>query len=275
MGPTSDRFAGGDQKYLKHDQYGSTDKLRARMAIHRFGDAATPWFPWLVTHADFASAERIVEVGCGAGGLWERAAPHTNAHVVLSDLSAAMVNETTGIAAAYRPSGVVADVMTLPYASDSADIVIANHMLYHAPDPAQACREIGRVLRPDGKALIATNGAQHIFELKAIEQAVFGVPVLDETVLVFGFESGSEHLEAAFGQVALVPFDETLDVPEQQLVVEYLRSMPPGEDADDEQLAHIRQLVAAAFAERGSMTIQKDVGLFVCEFPVSSQLAIP
>ncbi len=267
MGPTSDRFAGGDQDYLKNDQYGSTDKLRARMAIHRFGDATTPWFPWLVAHADFAVAERIIEVGCGAGGLWERGAPDTSAHVVLSDLSAAMVHETTTIAASYEPSGVVADVMTLPYASNSADIVIANHMLYHAPDPAQACREIARVLRPDGTALIATNGAAHIFELKAIEQAVFGVDVLDETVLVFGFDSGREHLEAVFGRVDLLAFDDTLHVPEPRLVVDYLWSMPPGEDSAADQRAHLCALVDDAFAVNGSMRIQKDVGLFVCEGP--------
>ena len=46
------------------------------------------------------------------------------------------------------------DIMRLPMADDSFDIVIANHVLEHIDDDRQAMRELCRVLKPGGTALL-------------------------------------------------------------------------------------------------------------------------
>ena len=46
--------------------------------------------------------------------------------------------------------GAVVNAQSLPFADDSFDVVVANHMLYHVPDPSQAVAELRRVLRDDG-----------------------------------------------------------------------------------------------------------------------------
>jgi ubiquinone/menaquinone biosynthesis C-methylase UbiE len=66
------------------------------------------------------------------------------------------------------------DVQKLPFADESFDIVVANHMLYHAPDPDRAIAELSRVVRTDGVVLTATNGYGHMSEINDALAEVFG-----------------------------------------------------------------------------------------------------
>lgn len=47
-----------------------------------------------------------------------------------------------------------ADLTNLPFDSDVFDIVVCSHVLEHVPDDMAAMREIHRVLRPAGEALL-------------------------------------------------------------------------------------------------------------------------
>jgi SAM-dependent methyltransferase len=159
----------------------------------------------------------------------------------------------------------VADVQGLPFADGSFDVVVANHMLYHAPDPEQAVRDLARVLRPDGRLLAATNGARHLRELGEIRAEVFGVMPLDDTVLAFGVESGQRILDGAFGVVEWQEYVDELRCTDPQDVLTFLLSVPPGEDATPEQRDQMVAAVAARFEQgNGVMTISKESGAFVC-----------
>ncbi len=46
------------------------------------------------------------------------------------------------------------DVTTLPYPSQTFDLVICNHVLEHVPDDGKAMRELRRVLKPGGVAIL-------------------------------------------------------------------------------------------------------------------------
>jgi SAM-dependent methyltransferase len=46
------------------------------------------------------------------------------------------------------------DLLDLPYAAETFDVVICNHVLEHVDDDRRALKEIRRVLRPDGRAVI-------------------------------------------------------------------------------------------------------------------------
>ena len=48
------------------------------------------------------------------------------------------------------------DVTAIPYDAATFDWVICNHVLEHVPDDARALREVMRVLRPDGSAILQT-----------------------------------------------------------------------------------------------------------------------
>jgi SAM-dependent methyltransferase len=79
----------------------------------------------------------------------------------LSDQPAGAVGEGSGgkadglvIGAGFRVASVVGDVTGLPVADASQDFVLCEQLLEHVLDPLVASREIERVLRPGGIALI-------------------------------------------------------------------------------------------------------------------------
>jgi SAM-dependent methyltransferase len=61
-------------------------------------------------------------------------------------------------ASRYRHIGNMrsADLTAAPFPDDSFDIVICSHVLEHVPDDAKAMRELLRILRPGGRALLLT-----------------------------------------------------------------------------------------------------------------------
>jgi ubiquinone/menaquinone biosynthesis C-methylase UbiE len=157
-------------------QSATTDDLRAQ--LHGMWAAVAPSWE---EHADYVEArgaaltaamldraapqprERVLELACGPGGLGIAAASRVapDGEVVLSDVAA----EMTAIAAARARAAGVDNVTTLELDLEridqpdaSYDLVLCREGLMFAPDPARAAREIGRVLRPGGRAEIAVWG---------------------------------------------------------------------------------------------------------------------
>jgi SAM-dependent methyltransferase len=278
-----DAFAGGDQDYLRDVQYADSSKLRTRANLHvKYGRAN--WFPWWAEQVPWpepAAGARleVLEVGCGAGWLWAEGTdqmPAARIDLTLTDLSPGMVDEAVARVAALGRFAAVqgrsVDAQDVPFADDSFDVVSSNHMLYHLPEPARGVGELARVLRPGGVAAVATNGWTHLTELWQIRAAVFaGLEDLtdhDETVEVFGIETGEPLLRERFGSVVFHRYDDTLRCTDPADVVAFLCSSPPGEDASPSELDRLRAAVAERFdAGGGTFEVTKDVGLFVCSDP--------
>lgn len=93
---------------------------------------------------------RILDAGCGTG--WNLQDLSTFGDTYGVDLSPLAVITTR------RRGGRVAqgDLLGLPYASSSFDVVTSFDVLYHAwiKDDAQAVRELARVLKPGGLILV-------------------------------------------------------------------------------------------------------------------------
>jgi SAM-dependent methyltransferase len=49
---------------------------------------------------------------------------------------------------------IKADICALPFKDNAYDIILCNHVLEHIPDDAQAMRELYRVLKPGGMAIL-------------------------------------------------------------------------------------------------------------------------
>lgn len=106
--------------------------------------------------------DAVLELACGPGGPGLAAArrvPHGT--VVLSDL----VPEMTAIAAARAEqlglTNVTArplDLQAIAEPDASFDVILCREGLMFAPDPALACREVHRVLKPAGRAAFAVWG---------------------------------------------------------------------------------------------------------------------
>jgi SAM-dependent methyltransferase len=270
-------FAGGDQRYLRDEQYGDSSRLRRRAGLHeRYSTAAVPWFDWVSARLDLAAGHDVLEVGCGPGALWTAAAmaPPLGVSLLLTDLSAGMVGEAVdrvrGSGRLARVSGAVADAQALPLRSRSFGRVVANHMLYHLPEPGRGVAELGRVVAADGAVIVATNGRRHMAELRALQRAVFDGPGPEETIAVFGVDSGFPLLRDHFADVRWLAYPDVLRCSDPTDVLAYATSTPPGEDATAAQREQLRAAIDAAFeAGGGVMAITKDTGCFVCRGPLA------
>jgi SAM-dependent methyltransferase len=277
MGGTQgrDAFAGGDQAYLRDVQYRDSSRLAARASLHvKYGTAPVAWFPWVATQVAWPLGARVLDVGCGAGWLWAEASAHlpSGLHLTLTDLSPGMVAEAVarvgGLGRHRRVDGRVADVQALPFAADSFDVVVANHMLYHVPDPRLAVAELARVVSPDGVLMAGTSGADHLRELAEIRAEVFGGPRVLATVGIFGIEVAEPMLRRCFVDVEWRNYDDWLDCTDPDDVLAFLASTPPVEDANHEDRRRVVDAVHRRFAAGGGrMRVSKETGVFVCARP--------
>jgi 2-polyprenyl-3-methyl-5-hydroxy-6-metoxy-1,4-benzoquinol methylase len=264
----SDRFLNHDQEYLRTVQYGTENRLNARTSLHtKYSTAEIPWFEWLRHQVDLSGDQRVLEVGCGTGQFWETSLDDLGGvDLTVTDLARSMVDITVAKASGRVNSvtGFECDVQDLPFSNQTFDVIIANQMLYHVPEPTLAIRELARVLRPNGTLLASTVGPRHLRELFALEAAIFGATRLVRHHEIFGSFSGLQLLQSSFDDVAWRPYDDRLNCTEGDDVIAYIMSMPPGEDASDEDITRLRVEVDRRLSLGGGvLTVTKDVGAFV------------
>lgn len=97
----------------------------------------------------FAVGGKLLDVGCGSGWLaYLFALRGFDAHGI--DLNPAAF-EVSGIPNLFLREGSGAEI---PYADGSFDIVLANTVLEHMPDPGTVMREMCRVTRPGGLVMV-------------------------------------------------------------------------------------------------------------------------
>jgi ubiquinone/menaquinone biosynthesis C-methylase UbiE len=102
---------------------------------------------------------RVLDVGCGPGQLANRLARDHGLEVTGLDLDPAMIeraraNAERAVTAERRPTFVVGGVAALPFPDASFDLVVTTLSMHHWADATAGLAEIGRVLRPRGRALI-------------------------------------------------------------------------------------------------------------------------
>jgi SAM-dependent methyltransferase len=156
------------------------------------------------------------------------------------------------------------NVQSMPFEDSSFDVVVANHMLYHASDLERAVAEIRRVLRPGGLLVASTIGPGHLAELIEIERAVFAVPRTRVLGEVFGPISGLAPLEHHFNAVEWRTFDDNLRCTDVNDVLAYITSTPPGAHATPEQLQGLRDEIQRRMDHgQGVLNVVKEGGVFL------------
>ena len=107
--------------------------------------------------ADFESArdQKVLEIGCGLGtdGAQFAAAGAKYTGVDLTDASVELARKRFELFD-LPGSFLTADAENLDFADDSFDLVYSHGVLHHTPDTQKAIREIHRVLRPGGRAIV-------------------------------------------------------------------------------------------------------------------------
>jgi len=264
-------FGGGDQSYLRDVQYRDGRKLDARAHLHvTYATSATPFPRFESGLIEWRPDATVLECGCGTGRFWLDGGVPRSMRVVVTDLSSGMVDEaleSVRSAGFDSVAGRTCDVQNLPFGDGEFDVVLANHMLYHVPDPDRAIGELARVVKPAGVVLAATNGYGHMREINESLAEVFGDHG-EGLYEVFGIDTGERRLRERFRSIVWHAFDNDLIVDDPQAVVDYGLSFPPGEWATAAQRVEFESAVRARFVE-GRLRIRTRAGVFVCRSPRS------
>jgi ubiquinone/menaquinone biosynthesis C-methylase UbiE len=259
-----------DPNYLKNEQYKDSSNLAARARLHaNYSRNPYSWFLWQFDLYQLPPTARILELGAGAGWLWAANAQRIPAgwDITLSDFSPGMLDEQrknlADVPHAFAHEEI--DAQAIPHPDAAFDAVIANHMLYHVPDRAQAIAEMRRVLKQGGTLYTATNGFAHLQEIHAM-MARFGLQPED---WLGGFvdrgayklENAAEQLEAQFAQVELRRYDDAIEVDEAAPLVDYVLSFPVR--LSEGKIAELRAFIEGEIARNGTMKITKDMGVLI------------
>jgi len=259
------------------EQYRTSANLDARIRLHvLYSTNQYGWTHWVLDQIEAPEQAHILEIGCGPASLWvengDRILPGWQ--ITLTDQSAGMIAQAQANLAAtpheFRFEQV--DAQSIPFTEGAFDVVITNHMLYHVPDLPRALGEIQRVLKPGGKLYAATNGQNHMAELRALIHQFD--PALDYMATAapperfFSLENGSAHLAPWFPMLELRHYLDGLAVTDVNALVDYVFSMTSFTSATFSDPTAARQAFttyaqAQMQAQGGVFQIQKATGLFI------------
>jgi malonyl-CoA O-methyltransferase len=156
----------------------------------------------------------VLDLGCGTGfatGMLKH--EFHEAQVIGLDTSMAMLAQLRLRSRKRQPlRGVCGDIGALPFATRSADMVVANLASYWCPEPMAMFSEFRRVLRPDGMLLFSTFGPGMMKELKAAWSGVDGEVELPEFPDLL--DIGNALVAAGFRDPVMDMEDITLSYPD-------------------------------------------------------------
>lgn len=114
-----------------------------------------PYARDLAVRAKAITPRSVLEIACGTGVVTRALASALPAEcsIVATDLNDAMVEHGQMVGTSRPVTWRQADVMALPYASASFDVVVCQFSVMFFPDRVAAYREVRRVLRPGGTFL--------------------------------------------------------------------------------------------------------------------------
>ncbi|HEY1294555.1 MAG TPA: class I SAM-dependent methyltransferase [Chloroflexota bacterium] len=157
-------------EYLR-DQYATPEKLDIRIQAHqRYSERPDDYLDWVLNHLDPRPGESVVDVGCGRGS-YHMPLVKRGVRVILAlDTSPGMVStsQQQAIAHGLPVVAIEASAERIPVTDASYDLGMANHVLFHVADVAAALRELRRVLKDGGRAVLTTAGADSAARLESL-----------------------------------------------------------------------------------------------------------
>lgn len=265
-----------DAAYLRY-QYDDAEKFRIRVDSHeRFSEQPADFREWLLEQIPPAPRAKILDAGCGPG-TYHPALAAAGANITACDYSGGMLAEAVAQAMrqGFQIAAVRASVKALPFAGQSFDTVMANHMLYHVADQRQALHELRRVLRPGGRAVFATNDAANCARFDALHsqaaRSLGYVPAVSDA-LRFTLDD-LELVATAFPVARVLARPDAFLFPDAASAVRYYASyqIDAIEDrpADGSHRPQLIRVVAEAIediiAREGVFRVEKVAGCFVAE----------
>lgn len=250
------------------EQYKNAKNLNDRISLHeKYSTNSQGWFNWLFEKIDFSKVNRLLELGCGNGKLWqENNIDLRNREIFLSDISEGMVEEVRNKLGSDF-NCIVADAEKIPFKDAYFDSIIANHVLFYLNDLNQGLKEVSRVLKPNGVLYCSTYGSKHMKEITEIVQNFDSRINLSNHSLydVFGLENGESILKQYFTNVQRMDYQDSLEITESKPLIDYIMSCHGNQNEIlGPRLSEFKEYIEELLQKDGKIVVTKQAGLFVC-----------
>lgn len=252
------------------EQYKNAKNLNDRISLHeKYSTNKQGWFNWLFYQIDFSRVNRLLELGCGNGKLWqENRIDLRNREIFLSDISEGMVEEVRNKLGSDF-NCIVADAEKIPFKDEYFDSIIANHVLFYLNDLNLGLKEISRVLKPNGILYCSTYGKNHMKEITEIVQNFDSRINLSNHRLydIFGLENGESILEEYFYNVQRMDYQDSLEITESKPLIDYIMSCHGNQNEIlGPRLNEFKEYIEKLFLKKnGKIFVTKQAGLFICK----------
>lgn len=250
------------------EQYKNAKNLNDRISLHeKYSTNKQGWFNWLFNQIDFSKVNRLLELGCGNGKLWqENRIDLRNREIFLSDISEGMVEEVRNKLGSDF-NCIVADVEKIPFKDSYFDSIIANHVLFYLNDLNLGLKEIDRVLKSDGILYCSTYGKNHMKEITEIVQNFDSRISLSNHSLydIFGLENGEDILSKYFSNIQRMDYQDSLAITESKPLTDYIMSCHGNQNEIlGPRLNEFKEYIEELLENNGKIVVTKEAGLFVC-----------
>lgn len=251
------------------EQYKNAKNLNDRISLHeKYSTNKQGWFNWLFNQIDFSKVNRLLELGCGNGKLWqENRIDLRNREIFLSDISEGMVEEVRNKLGSDF-NCIVADAEKIPFKDSYFDTIIANHVLFYLNDLYLGLKEISRVLKPNGILYCSTYGKNHMKEITEIVQNFDSQINLSNHSLydIFGLENGESILKKYFSNVQRMDYQDSLEITESKPLIDYIMSCHGNQNEIlGPRLNEFKEYIEELLKNNGKIVVTKQAGLFVCK----------
>lgn len=249
------------------EQYKNAKNLNDRISLHeKYSTNSQGWFNWLFEKIDFSKVNRLLELGCGNGKLWqENTIDLRNREIFLSDISEGMVDEVrTKLGSDFNC--IVADAEKIPFKDAYFDTIIANHVLFYLNDLNQGLKEIDRVLKPNGVFYCSTYGKEHMKEITELVQNFDSHINLSNHSLydIFGLENGEAILKKYFSNVQRLEYPDSLEITESKPLIDYIMSCHGNQNEIlGPRLNEFKEYIDELLKKNGKIVVTKHAGLFI------------
>lgn len=250
------------------EQYKNAKNLNDRISLHeKYSTNKQGWFNWLFNQIDFSKVNRLLELGCGNGKLWqENRIDLRNREIFLSDISEGMVEEVRNKLGSDF-NCIVADAEKIPFKDSYFDSIIANHVLFYLNDLNLGLKEIDRVLKSDGIFYCSTYGKNHMKEITEIVQNFDSRINLSNHSLydIFGLENGGGILSKYFSNIQRMDYQDSLEITESKPLIDYIMSCHGNQNEIlGPRLNEFKEYIEKLFENNGKIVVTKQAGLFIC-----------
>lgn len=248
------------------EQYKNAKNLNDRILLHeKYSTNKQGWFSWLFEKIDFSRINRLLELGCGNGKLWqENKMDLRNREIFLSDISDGMIDEVRNKLGSDF-NCIVANAEKIPFKDAYFDAILANHVLFYLNDLNLGLKEISRVLKCDGIFYCSTYGKEHMKEITEIVQNFDARINLSNHSLydIFGLENGEAILKHYFSNVERMDYKDSLEITESKPLIDYIMSCHGNQNEIlGPRLFEFKEYIESILKSEGKIIVTKQAGMF-------------